>query len=86
MNYPVDAPLQLRAVLKSLRKSRGLTQAQLGAKLGLSQKRIAGIEKNPQVTAFDQISRIVSLLGARVVIEDLSAGDKTSATSQRSSW
>lgn len=86
MNYPVNAPLQLRAVLKSLRKSRGLTQAQLGAKLGLSQKRIAGIEKNPQVTTFDQISRIVSLLGARVVIEDLRAGDKTPATGQRSNW
>jgi HTH-type transcriptional regulator/antitoxin HipB len=86
MNYPVNAPLQLRAVLKSLRKSRGLTQAQLGAKLGLSQKRIAGIEKNPQVTTFDQISRIVSLLGSRVVIEDFSASDKTPATSQRSKW
>lgn len=84
MNYPVNAPLQLRAVLKSLRKSRGLTQAQLGAKLGLSQKRIAGIEKNPQVTTFDQISRIVSLLGARVVIEDLSRSDKTPPPS--SNW
>lgn len=86
MNYPVNASLQLRAVLKSLRKSRGLTQTQLGAKLGLSQKRIAGIEKNPQVTTFDQISRIVSLLGARVVIEDLSGSDKTPATSQRNKW
>lgn len=86
MNYPVNTSLQLRAVLKSLRKSRGLTQAQLGAKLSLSQKRIAGIEKNPHVTAFDQISRIVSLLGARVVIEELSPSDKTPATSQRSKW
>lgn len=86
MNYPVNAALQLRAVLTSLRKSRGLTQAQLGARLGLSQKRIAGIEKNPQVTSFDQISRIVSLLGARVVIEDLHATNKAPATSQRSKW
>lgn len=86
MNYPVNTALQLRAVLKSLRKSRGLTQVQLGAKLSLSQKRIAGIEKNPHVTTFDQISRIVGLLGARVVIEDLNASDKTPATSQRSKW
>jgi len=86
MNYPVNASLQLRAVLKSLRKSRGLTQAQLGAKLGLSQKRIAGIEKNPQVTTFDQISRIVSLLGARVVIEDLSQADGAPPPRARSNW
>lgn len=86
MSYPVNAPLQLRAVLKSLRKTRGLTQAQLGAKLGLSQKRIAGIEKNPQVTAFDQISRIVSLLGARLVIEDLPQVDVASTPRARSTW
>ncbi len=86
MNFPVNTALQLRAVLVSLRKSRGITQAQLGARLGLSQKRIAGIEKNPQVTSFDQIARIVSLLGGRVVIEDLHASDKAPATSQRSKW
>ncbi|MEI6862753.1 MAG: helix-turn-helix domain-containing protein [Verrucomicrobiota bacterium] len=86
MNYPVNTSLQLRAVLKNLRKSRGLTQAQLGAKLGLSQKRVAGIEKNPQVTNFDQVSRIVNLLGARLVIEDFNQNDKTSSPGPRTGW
>lgn len=87
MNYPVDTPLQLSAVLKSLRKSRGLTQAQLGARLGVSQKRIAGIESNPQVTSFDQISRLVRLLGARVVIEDLAPAEKPrQRPSSRAGW
>jgi HTH-type transcriptional regulator/antitoxin HipB len=86
MNYPVDTPLQLSAVLKSLRKSRGLTQAQLGARLGVSQKRIAGIENNPQVTSFDQISRLVSLLGARLVIEELARTDKTRPQPSRTGW
>ena len=86
MNYPVDGPLQLRAVLKSLRKSRGLTQAQLGAKLGLSQKRIAGIESNPRVTSIDQISRIVSLLGARLVIEELDRDDTSPKEPPHTSW
>jgi HTH-type transcriptional regulator / antitoxin HipB len=71
MNYPVTNPAQLKAVLRSLRKSRGLTQEQLGAKLGISQKRMAGIEKAPHVTGFDRIAEIVSLLGGRLVIEDL---------------
>tara|TARA_R110002111_G_scaffold125805_1_gene190220 strand:- start:86 stop:346 length:261 start_codon:yes stop_codon:yes gene_type:complete len=86
MNYPVDAPLQLRAVLKSLRKSRGLTQAQLGTKLGLSQKRVAGIENNPQVTSIDQISRIVSLLGARLVVEELNRDDSSQNQPSHSRW
>jgi HTH-type transcriptional regulator/antitoxin HipB len=86
MNYPVDAPLKLRAVLKSLRKSRGLTQAQLGAKLGLSQKRVAGIEKNPQVTSIDQISRIVGLLGARLVVEELDHDDRSQKSRVATGW
>lgn len=86
MNYPVDVPLQLRAVLKSLRKSRGLTQAQLGAKLGLSQKRVAGIEKNPQVTSIDQISRIVGLLGARLVVEELDGDDGSQKSRVATGW
>jgi len=86
MNYPVDTPLKLRAVLKSLRKSRGLTQAQLGAKLGLSQKRVAGIEKNPQVTSIDQISRIVGLLGARLVVEELDHDDRSQKSRVATGW
>lgn len=69
MNYPVSTELQLRTVLRGLRKSRTLTQEQLGRMLGVNQKRTARIEKKPGVTSFDQISRIVSLLGGRLVIE-----------------
>ncbi len=86
MNYPVDTSLQLRAVLKSLRKSRGLTQAQLGAKLGLSQKRVAGIEKNPRVTSIDQISRIIGILGARLVVEEPDRADKSQNQLARTGW
>ena len=44
MNHPVSTPAQIRAVLPALRKHLGLTQAQLGALIGVSQKRIARIE------------------------------------------
>lgn len=66
--YPVDTPQQLRTILRSLRQSRGLTQAQLGQMIGVSQKRIARIEAAPEVTAFDQISRLVSAMGGRLAI------------------
>ena len=68
--YPVDTPQQLRIILRTLRQSRGLTQAQLGQLLGVSQKRIARIEAAPQRTAFDQVARMVSALGGRLVIDD----------------
>lgn len=68
--YPVDTPQQLRTILRTLRQSRGLTQAQLGQLLGVSQKRIARIEAAPERTAFDQVARMVSAMGGRLVIED----------------
>ncbi|CAN5460154.1 hypothetical protein BH11PSE7_BH11PSE7_25430 [soil metagenome] len=67
--YPVNTPQELRTILRSLRQSRGLTQEQLGRRMGVSQKRIARIEAAPEVTAFDQIARMVTVMGYRIVIE-----------------
>jgi len=69
MNYPVSTSPQLRAVLRGMRKSRVLSQAQVGQLLGVNQKRVARIENAPGVTSFDQISRLVAALGGRLVIE-----------------
>lgn len=68
--YPVNTPQQLRAMLRSLRQARGLTQAQLGQRLGVSQKRIARIEAAPEVTSFDQIAHIITALGYRLVVAE----------------
>lgn len=69
--YPVDTPQQLRTILRALRRSRQLTQAQLGERLNVGQKRIARIEAAPELTSFDQIARMVSAMGGRLVIEEL---------------
>jgi HTH-type transcriptional regulator/antitoxin HipB len=86
--YPVDTPGQLRTILRSLRQSRGLTQAQLGRMLGVSQKRIARIEAAPEVTAFDQIARMVSAMGGRLVVEEASpaAGVNAQAGPNTPAW
>ena len=69
MNYPVSTPQQLGPILVGMRKARGLTQAQVGQMLNVNQKRVARIEGAPDVTSCDQISRLVSFLGGRFVIE-----------------
>ena len=73
MNYAVSTPAQLRAVLRAMRDSRSLSQAQLGDFIGVSQRRIATIEAAPGRASFDQLSRIVAALGGRLVIDDPSA-------------
>jgi HTH-type transcriptional regulator/antitoxin HipB len=83
MTYPLETNQQLSAVLRALRQSHRWTQAELGARLGVNQKRIARIEARPGVTSFDQISRLVALMGHRLVLEPLpsaTAGTAPSAT------
>lgn len=67
--YPVATDIQLSAYLRALRKTRGLTQAQLGYMLGVSKARVSEIERDPSNVAFAQLQRIVNLLGARIIIE-----------------
>ena len=69
MNYPVSTSSQLSAVLRGLRQTRSLSQTQVGQLLGVNQKRVARIENVPGVTSFDQIARLVSAMGGRIVIE-----------------
>ena len=69
MNYLVTTPQQLRAVLRGMRKSRALSQAQVGQLLGVNQQRAARIENSPGVTSFDQIVRLVAALGGRLAVQ-----------------
>ncbi len=86
MQYPLETSQQLSAVLKALRQSRHLTQSELGELLGVNQKRVARIEAAPGVTSFDQISRLVALMGHRLVLEALPSTDAPSANPQETSW
>lgn len=70
MNQSVATPAQIRAVLPALRKHRGLTQAEVGALIGVSQKRIARIEADPAKASFDQIAKLIVLLGGDLVVID----------------
>jgi HTH-type transcriptional regulator / antitoxin HipB len=64
--FSVRFPDQLRQHLRALRKRHGLTQAQLGALIGVSQARIAEIEANPGLVNFEQLMKLLSVLGVSV--------------------
>ncbi|AMP37728.1 MULTISPECIES: type II toxin-antitoxin system Y4mF family antitoxin [Ralstonia solanacearum species complex] len=70
---------QLSAHLKSLRKARGLTQAQLGALINVSQNRIADIEKDPGAVGFEQLLRLLHALGAQLLVRTAVAADTAAA-------
>ena len=63
MSYAIRLPDQLKQHLRALRKSHGLTQAQLGALVGVKQARIAEIEADPGAVSLDQLTKILAALG-----------------------
>ncbi len=66
--FPVRFPDQLRQHLRALRKRHGLTQAQLGALIGVSQARIAEIEAKPGLVNFEQLTKLLSVLGVSLTL------------------
>ncbi|NJO12994.1 MAG: helix-turn-helix domain-containing protein [Gammaproteobacteria bacterium] len=65
----IQTTAQLSTHLRSLRKSRGLTQAQLGTLVGLDQTRIAKIERDPGRVSVAQLLRILSALATQVSLQ-----------------
>jgi HTH-type transcriptional regulator / antitoxin HipB len=68
--FPIRFPDQLRQHLRALRKRHGLTQAQLGALIGVSQARIAEIEANPGLVNFEQLMKLMSVLGVSLTLQE----------------
>ncbi|MDP9007784.1 MAG: helix-turn-helix domain-containing protein [Pseudomonadota bacterium] len=64
----LHSPTQLPAHLKSLRKTRGLTQAQLARRLGIGQSRLADIEKHPETVSTAQLLNLFAALGVEVLL------------------
>lgn len=61
-------PLRIFAPLKllKLRKERGLTQSQLGDKIGVSKQAISYYENDEKTPSFNAICKLASALGCKV--------------------
>jgi HTH-type transcriptional regulator/antitoxin HipB len=61
--YTVGSSDQLSVFLRNLRTSRRMTQRDLAERLGLSQPRIAEIERSPGRISVDQLLAVLHALG-----------------------
>ncbi len=68
MSFLIQTPSQLAAHLRALRAVKGWSQEQLGVKLGLSQARIARIEKDPLNISVGQLLKVLSAMDARMSV------------------
>jgi HTH-type transcriptional regulator / antitoxin HipB len=67
--YPIKDIDQLGLYLASYRRARGLTLAELGARLGVTGARISQIEQRPGVVKFAQVLAILSALGVSLSLD-----------------
>lgn len=81
----LHSPAQLSAHLKSLRKTRGLTQAQLARRLGIRQSRLADIENHPETVSSAQLLDLLAVLGVEVLLR-LKPTDKSRSAAFRGDW
>lgn len=66
--FHIQTPQQLSTHLRSLRKAAGLTQVELGERLGVAQARVAKIERNPGSVSVEQLLEVLNALRASVFI------------------
>jgi len=86
MEYKIAIAQQLSSVLKNLRKQSGLTQKDMGEKLGISQRRVAAIEANPESARFERILQMLSELEADIVIRDRNSKMANDRSPNEESW
>ena len=74
---PLVMASQLGVVLQGARKSLKLTQAQLGQRLGLSQRRVSELERAPGTLSVDQLMALCAQLGLQLTVQPRERASQT---------
>ncbi len=77
MDMTIRTPQQLANILQGVRRHKGLTQAQVAARIGLLQKAISGMEHDPQKSSVERLFKLLAGLNLELVLRDRSASRKT---------
>jgi HTH-type transcriptional regulator/antitoxin HipB len=70
MQQLVTTPRQVGEIIRRRRKSRGMPQRELAAKLGISQGRLSALESDPTNLSLSRLIAIANLLGLELVLKD----------------
>jgi HTH-type transcriptional regulator/antitoxin HipB len=84
MEYKISMATQLSEILKSKRKSLGLTQEKMGKKLGVSQRVFARNEAHPEKVNFARIVDILAELDMELIVRERNTNNHKQADTE--SW
>ena len=86
MEYKIAIVQQLSSLLKSMRKQSGLTQKEMGNKLGVSQRVFARNETNPEKVHFERVLQILSELDADLIIRERKGKSPNNSSLDEEPW
>jgi HTH-type transcriptional regulator/antitoxin HipB len=67
-DYTISTPQQLGAVLQGYRRELGLTQKDVGTKVGLAQNAVSQIEGAPERVSLFRLFRLLAALDLELVV------------------
>ena len=73
MVYTINTLDQLKPILIGFRKSQGLSQKALAARLGVSQQTYQALEANPQKATIERLFSVLTLLGVRLSLSEVAS-------------
>lgn len=80
MIYPIKTLSQLPLLLKGFRKEKGLTQAAMAERLGITQQSYAYFEANPATATLERLFMVLRLLDVEISLDQTSPATGTGAT------
>ncbi|HLO61489.1 MAG TPA: helix-turn-helix transcriptional regulator [Azonexus sp.] len=73
MIYPIKTLSQLPPMLKGFRKEKGLTQAAMAERLGITQQSYAYFEANPATATLERLYLVLRLLDVEISLDQTSS-------------
>jgi transcriptional regulator with XRE-family HTH domain len=85
--FAIKSADQLGSHLRALRVAQGLTQTDVGLRLGVAAPRISDIENDPSAVGFGHILHLIHALGAQLVITaDAQQPKKSPSDARAGEW
>jgi HTH-type transcriptional regulator/antitoxin HipB len=78
--YPIKTLSQLPLVLKGFRKEKGLTQAAMAERLGITQQSYAYFEANPATATLARLFMVLRMLAVEISLNQISPATGKGAT------
>jgi HTH-type transcriptional regulator / antitoxin HipB len=68
--FVVRTPEQLSGLLRGFRDSRGLTQVEAAARLGVTQQTLSALERKADKVSAARLMKLFAVLGVELVLRD----------------